>query len=115
MAMKRSFTLLLWWSCFAILTPGFAWAGGWYLLIAPFRETFDHSLAPDNKAPLEDWDRKRSYDSAAECEQDLRVTRNAFSEGLRKLHPTDTTRQLLLEAQWTTGVQCIATNDPRLK
>ena len=127
---------------FSTWVPSTSWAGGWYLMVAPPKDSkTEHK--PDLSYPLKRWNQRKSFDSASACEaQRMRelasqaalvaaasVTPNEpFNDAL-----IDATEQYLLRGDsskvptrliggiaravldFQPGYLCIATDDPRLK
>jgi hypothetical protein len=52
---------------FSVWVPSLSWAGGWYLMEAPPKESKSEHK-PDLSYPLRQWDQHKSFDSASECE-----------------------------------------------
>jgi hypothetical protein len=77
---------------------------GWYLMVPPAliwkKKAMD---APDNNAPLSKWQIYSSHDSAKECEKAARVLRESY----KAKHDNG--------ELWGWSINCIATDDPRLK
>jgi len=52
---------------FSTWVPSMSWAGGWYLMVAPPKDSkTEHK--PDLSHPLKWWDQRKSFDSASACE-----------------------------------------------
>ena len=52
---------------FSIWLPSMSWAGGWYLMVAPPKDSkTEHK--PDLAWPLKRWEQSKSFDSASACE-----------------------------------------------
>jgi len=79
---------------------------GWYLMVPPMHDD-DWGLS----APLGEWKTAGVYDSANDCER-ARVEYQTISRGNRILR--EHSDPLKLE-KFIEDVQCIATDDPRLK
>ena len=47
--------------------PSMSWAGGWYLMVAPPKDSKSEHK-PDLSWPLKGWDQRKAFDSASECE-----------------------------------------------
>lgn len=48
--------------------PSTAWAGGWYLMVAPPMKGSEPMHKPDLSIPLYVWNQQESFDSAKACE-----------------------------------------------
>jgi hypothetical protein len=122
--------------------PSMSWAGGWYLMVAPPKDSKSEHK-PDLSWPLRLWDQSESFDSAKACE--ARRMRELASHAALVAAATvapnepfddaliDATEQYLLGGDSTriparligriaqavldfkSGYLCIATDDPRLK
>jgi hypothetical protein len=72
----------------------------------------DGTYSPEYGAPLKDWERERSFDSAEKCQ-------DAQAELAKKAQPTmDSEKALTLakaRASAEINSQCIKSDDPRLK
>ena len=97
----------------ALLVPSASAEGGWHLLKPPVgTRRADGTYSPEYGAPLKDWERERSFDSAEKC-------RDAQAELAKKAQPTmqsekdQTLARALASAEINS--QCIASDDPRLK
>jgi len=62
---------------------------------------------PNPKAPLSQWSKEASFDTAKECEAKRKANRRAYAGFYRGL------RDYALTA--AVSAQCVATDDPRLK
>jgi len=64
MQMIRLWTIVL---LFSIWFPSMSWAGGWYLMVAPPKDSkTEHK--PNLAWPLKWWEQRKSFDSASACE-----------------------------------------------
>jgi hypothetical protein len=83
---------------------------GWYLMLPP--RVVDR-FYPD--APLSQWKRfgPEEYSSRAECEAERERQKAMFNFDPEKLPPEKFTARTL--ARGARALQCIATDDPRLK
>ncbi len=127
---------------FSTWVPSMLWAGGWYLMVAPPKESKSEHK-PDLSWPLKLWDQRESFDSARACEaQRMReLASYAALVAAASVAPNepfddaliDATEQYLLRGDssriparligriaqavldFKPGYLCIATDDPRLK
>lgn len=67
MLMVRLWAIVL---LFSAWLPSLSWAGGWYLMVAPTKDTKDvkNEYKPDLSWPLSLWEQRESFDSAKACE-----------------------------------------------
>jgi hypothetical protein len=88
-----------------------AYAGqGWYLLLPPL----DGTTRPakfDPHAPLRVWDHFASFDSARDCEAQIRESSVKYFEQADN-HPSPETLRAMFRGAWG---RCIASDDPRLR
>jgi hypothetical protein len=122
--------------------PSISWAGGWYLMVAPPKDSKSEHK-PDLSYPLRLWDQRKSFDTAGACEaQRMReLASHAALVAAASVAPNepfddaliDATEQYLLGGDsfkiparlighiaravldFKPGYLCIATDDPRLK
>jgi hypothetical protein len=89
---------------------------GWYLTMPPAKSVVlkpsvnltTQWTTPDHMAPsLAKWSIEDSYDTAAQCSEGKQQLMQAAAGSKNPMNPT-------ARAEWLT-VQCIATDDPRLK
>jgi len=92
---------------------------GWYLMAPQLNEK-----GVNSNAPMSDWDRVESFETARACEQTVRLTQNAISAmsdqefaerflgrpavGKKSVSKADALQR------WNDG-KCVASDDPRLK
>jgi len=137
--MVRLLTIIL---LFSPLLPSMSWAGGWYLMVAPPKDSkTEHK--PDLSWPLKRWEQRKSFDSANACEarRMRELSSHAALVAAASVAPNepfddaliDAIEQLLLNGDsskipsrligpvaralldFKPGYLCIATDDPRLK
>jgi len=138
-SMVRLLTIIL---LFSALLPSTSWAGGWYLMVAPPKDSkTEHK--PDLSWPLKRWEQLKSFDSANACEarRMRELSSHAALVAAASVVPNepfddaliDATEQFLLNGDsskihprligpvaralldFKPGYLCIATDDPRLK
>jgi hypothetical protein len=126
---------------FSILSFSTSWAGGWYLMAAPPKDSkTEHK--PDLSWPLKHWEQIKSFDSANACEarRMRELSSHAALVAAASVKPNepfndaliDATEQFLLNGDsskiptglvgpvasalldFMPGYLCIATDDPRL-
>lgn len=125
-----------------VCLPAVSWAGGWYLMVAPPKNSKSEHK-PDLSVPLKLWDQRASFDSAKACES--RRLRELASHtalvGAASVAPNDPFDETLIDAteqyllhsdsskipagmigpisravlNYQPGYLCIASDDPRLK
>ena len=96
---------------FTLLLAGSpAWAGGWYLMVAPSPNAAKDDYSPDPDRPLATWHQQSAHDTASDCEEARRRILN-FTRPPDM--PAD--KWIRLTVRWTSGTLCIASDDPRLK
>jgi hypothetical protein len=84
---------------------------GWYLMCPPPDDSTFPSFALDVDAPVSKWWRAKSFDTAADCQEDLRrENREHAAEAVD--HPTNLRERTALALKLG---ECISTDDPRLK
>jgi hypothetical protein len=137
--MVRLLTIIL---LFSALLPSTSWAEGWYLMVAPPKDSkTEHK--PDLSWPLKRWEQVESFDSANACEarRMRELSSHAALVAAACVAPNepfddaliDATEQFLLNGDsskiphrligpvaralldFKPGYLCIATDDPRLK
>jgi hypothetical protein len=127
---------------FSAWLPSMSWAGGWYLMVAPPKDSKSEHK-PDLSWPLKLWDQRESFDSAKACEarRMRELAGHAAIVAAATVAPNepfddaliDATEQYLLGSDsskiparligriaqavldFKPGYLCIATDDPRLK
>jgi hypothetical protein len=127
---------------FSAWLPSMSWAGGWYLMVAPPKDSKSEHK-PDLSWPLKLWDQRESFDSAKACEarRMRELASHAALVAAASVTPNepfddaliDATEQYLLGGDsskiparfighiaraaldFKPGYLCIATDDPRLK
>jgi hypothetical protein len=93
-----------------VLTANTAWAGGWYLMAAPF--FFHQRITVDIDAPLWKWTVSGAYDTASECT----IGQLEYIRAVKRIvgtNPSTAKERAVLREAITS--ECIATDDPRLK
>ena len=139
MLMVRLWAIVL---LFSACLPSMSWAGGWYLMVAPPKDSKSEHK-PDLSWPLKLWDQRESFDSAKACEarRMRELASHAALVAAASVAPNepfddaliDATEQYLLGGDsskiparligriaravldFKPGYLCIATDDPRLK
>jgi hypothetical protein len=91
---------------------------GWYLMVPQLNEK-----GVNSNAPMSDWDRVESFETAGACAQTLRLTQNAISamsdqeftewSGLRPAVGKKSVSKADALKRWNEG-KCVASDDPRL-
>jgi hypothetical protein len=127
---------------FSVWLPSMSWAGGWYLMVAPPKDS-KTERKPNLSWPLKWWDQRMSFDSASACEarRMRELAGYAALVAAASIAPnepyndalTDAAEQYLLHGDsskippkllgplagalldFMPGYLCIATDDPRLK
>jgi hypothetical protein len=99
---------------------------GWYLMVPPVADRAFELSQPrliEGSAPLSDWDIRRAYDTADECEKANWEMRKPAMDGiLKKLRANEkslkgessTERIRRIDMARESSAKCIATDDPRL-
>lgn len=127
---------------FSTLLPLMTWAGGWYLMVAPPKDSkTEHK--PDLSYPLKWWGQRMSFDSATACEarRKRKLASHAALVAAASVMPNEPFDDTLIDAteqylsggdsskiparligriaravlDFQPGYLCIATDDPRLK
>jgi len=127
---------------FSAWLPSMSWAGGWYLMVAPLKNS-KTVFEPDLSWELKWWDQRESFDTARACEA-RRIRELASRTALvaaASVTPSDPFNDALIDAteqyllgkgtskipthligriaravmDFQPGYLCIASDDPRLK
>jgi hypothetical protein len=94
------------------LAAAFALAG-WYLIVPARLSEWPSTY--DLNAPLNQWKQVDSYDSAAECSEGKKKLSQTMVWTVQQMNGAEKQKALETTFAAIAALQCIATDDPRLK
>jgi hypothetical protein len=88
---------------------------GWYLMVPPITSSWP--VTYDTSAPLSKWKQGGSFDTAKECNEEKEKTAMLLLQSAQNPNGTAENKQKFMQSMSAMlyALQCIATDDPRLK